>query len=99
MAFQSPLARPLTGRWRGALGTADGVETELVIAPDGTARWRRLPTGGWTHGEWDRETRVITFIWSDETEWRGQYDPTGNAMLFEATVAGAEATILRRVFR
>jgi len=99
MAVQSPLARPLTGRWRGVLGTADGVETELVIAPDGTARWRRLPAGGWTYGEWDRETRVITFTWSDETEWRGQYDPTGNAMLFETTVTDSEATILRRIFR
>jgi len=99
MAFQSPLARPLTGHWQGSLGTADGVETELVIAPDGTARWRRLPEGAWTYGEWDRETRVITFTWSDETEWRGQYDPIGNAMLFEVTVADAEPTILRRVFR
>lgn len=99
MAVQSPLARPLTGHWRGPLGTDDGVETELVIAADGSARWRRLSRGSWTHGEWDRETRVITFTWSDETEWSGQYDPVGNAMLFEATVPGAQATILRRVFR
>jgi hypothetical protein len=99
MAFQSPLARPLTGKWRGALGTADGVETELVITPDGTARWRRLPSGGWTYGEWDREMRAITFTWADETEWRGHYDPIGNAMLFEVTVTDAEPTILRRVFR
>jgi len=99
MAFQSPLARPLTGRWRGILGTSDGAETELVITPDGTARWRRLPAGAWTYGEWDREMRVITFTWSDETEWQAQYDPVGNAMLFETTVAGAEATILRRIFR
>jgi hypothetical protein len=99
MAVQSPLARPLTGHWRGPLGTDDGVETELVIAADGSARWRRLPRGAWTHGEWDREMRVITFTWSDETEWRGQYDPVGNAMLFELTVPDAQATILRRVFR
>jgi len=99
MAFQSALARPLTGHWRGSLGTEDGVETELVIEADGSARWRRLPGGAWTYGEWDRETRVITFTWSDETEWRGQYDPVGNAMLFELTVPDAGPTILRRVFR
>lgn len=99
MAVQIPLARPLTGQWRGPLGTADGVETELIIAADGSARWRRLPEGGWTYGEWDRETRVITFTWSDESEWQGQYDPIGNAMLFELTVADASPTILRRVFR
>lgn len=99
MAIQSALARPLTGQWRGALGTEDGVETQLVIAPDGSARWRRLPSGAWTYGEWDREMRVITFTWSDESEWRGQYDPIGNAMLFEQTVAAAHPTILRRIFR
>lgn len=99
MAIQDVLARPLTGRWRGSLGTPDGEETELVISPDGTARWRRLPAGAWAYGEWDREMRVITFTWSDESEWRGQYDPVGNAMLFEVTVPDAEPTILRRVFR
>lgn len=99
MAVQLPLARPLTGQWRGPLGTDDGVETRLVIGPDGSARWRRLPSGAWTYGEWDREMRVITFTWSDESEWRGQYDPVGNAMLFEQTVPGGQPTILRRVFR
>jgi len=99
MATQLPLARPLTGRWRGPLGTDDGVETELEIYASGTARWRRLPGGRWTSGEWDRETRVVTFTWSDESEWRGQYDPVGNAMLMETTVAQAQPTILRRVFR
>lgn len=99
MAIQSALARPLTGRWRGPLGTPDGDEAELVIAPDGTARWHRFPGGGWSYGEWDREMRVITFTWSDETEWRGQYDPIGNAMLFETTLPDAGPTILRRVFR
>ena len=65
----------------------------------GSARWRRLPSGAWTYGEWDREMRIITFTWSDESEWRGQYDPVGNAMLFEQTVPDAQPTILRRVFR
>jgi hypothetical protein len=99
MAVQSALARPLTGRWRGPLGTDDGVEAELVIFADGTARWRRLPEGRWTGGEWDREMRAVTFTWADESEWRGQYDPIGNAMLYEVTVLNSQPTILRRIFR
>lgn len=99
MAVQSALARPLTGRWRGPLGTDDGAESELVISADGTARWRRLPDGRWTYGEWDREMRAVTFTWADESEWRGQYDPVGNAMLFELTVPESQPTILRRVYR
>jgi hypothetical protein len=99
MALQSELARPLTGRWRGPLGTSDGAEIELVIYAAGTARWRRLSGGGWHAGEWDREMRVIVFTWQDESEWRSQYDPVGNAMLFESTVEGAQSTILRRVLR
>lgn len=99
MAVQSALARPLTGRWRGPLGTDDGAEAELVIFADGTARWRRLPEGRWTGGEWDREMRAVTFTWADESEWRGQYDPIGNAMLYELTVPESQPTILRRIFR
>jgi hypothetical protein len=99
MAVQSALARPLTGRWRGPLGTDDGAESELVISADGTARWRRLPGGRWTYGEWDREMRAVTFTWADESEWRGQYDPVGNAMLFELTVPESQPTILRRIYR
>lgn len=99
MALQSPLARPLTGRWQGPLGTDDGAQIELVIYASGTARWHRLPEGRWESGEWDREMRVIVFTWEDESEWRSQYDPIGNAMLFEVTLEGAEPTILRRVFR
>lgn len=99
MAMQSALARPLTGHWTGPLGTTEGTRAELVIFASGTARWRRLPTGRWADGEWDRETRLITFTWADSTEWRGQYDPVGNAILFEQTVDGAGSTILRRFFR
>ena len=99
MAVQSPLARPLTGLWSGPLGTEDGALAELSISASGTARWRSLPAGRWADGEWDRETRLITFTWADSTEWRGQYDPVGNAILFEQTVAGAGTTILRRIFR
>lgn len=99
MAEQSALARPLTGRWRGPLGTDDGAEVDLIIYADGTARWRRRSRGAWTQGEWDRDMRVITFTWSDESDWRGQYDPVGNAILFEHTVPEAGTTILRKVFR
>lgn len=99
MSPQSPLARPLTGRWQGLLGTADGVNIELLIRADGTARWRRLPDGRWIEGEWDRETRIITFTWVDESEWRGHYDPHGNAILFERTLPEAGTSILRRAFR
>lgn len=99
MAPQSFLARPLDGRWLGPLGTPDGAELELVILLGGRARWRRVTGGGWTEGEWDRASRVITFVWPDETEWTGQYDPIGNALLLEQTVDGAGSTILRRAFR
>jgi hypothetical protein len=99
MSTQSPLARPLTGRWQGTLGTPEGVSIELLIRTDGTARWRRLPDGRWSDGEWDRETRIITFTWVDESEWRGHYDPVGNAILFERTLPDAETSILRRAFR
>lgn len=97
MAMQSPLARPLNGRWTGPLGAAR--DAELIILASGIARWRALPNGRWMDGEWDRETRVITFTWADSTEWHGQYDPVGNAILFERTVEGGESTILRRFFR
>jgi hypothetical protein len=99
MATQSPLARPLTGRWQGSLGTEDGATIELIIREDGIARWRSLPEGRWRDGEWDRETRVVTFTWSDESEWQGHYDPIGNAILFEQTLTDAGTSILRRVFR
>jgi len=75
-----------------------GLTSRLSTWDRNATRWS-LPAGAWTYGEWDREMRVITFTWSDETEWQAQYDPVGNAMLFETTVAGAEATILRRIFR
>lgn len=101
MAELPPLARPVTGRWTGPLGNAASTDIELQIFANGTARWRTMPSGGWTSGEWDRETRVLTFTWhdADKSEWSGQYDPIGNAILFEQTVPGTSTTILRRAFR
>ena len=101
MSSQRVLARPLTGRWVGELGTPDGAEAELRLAPTGTARWHVLPDGPWTEGEWERQTRIITFTWagSDTIPWVGHYDVEGNVILFERTVPNSRATIFHRVFR
>lgn len=100
MSAQKALARPLTGRWVGDLGTPEQVEAELVITPGGVAQWRQLPAGNWVAGEWERQTRVITFTWAaDSTDWVGHYDVEGNAILFEKTLPGSRAAIFRRVFR
>jgi len=101
MSSQGVLARPLTGRWVGGLGTPDGVEAELRLAPNGTARWHRLPGGAWTDGEWERQTRIITFTWAgtDTIPWVGHYDVEGNVILFQRTVPDSRATIFYRVFR
>lgn len=101
MAVQSALARPVTGRWTGTMGTVDGAAMEIQVFASGVARWRVLPSGPWTDGEWERNMRFVSFIWADDeaTEWTAQYDPTGNALLFEQTGAETEATVLRRIFR
>jgi hypothetical protein len=101
MSSQGVLARPLTGRWVGGLGTPDEAEAELRLAPSGTARWHRLPSGPWTEGEWERQTRIITFTWagSDTIPWVGHYDVEGNVILFERTVPDSRATMFQRVFR
>lgn len=101
MSKQSALARPLDGRWEGPLGTPDDQRVELETFGNGVARWRAVPDGSWTVGEWDRAFRIITFTWQDrnQTEWQAQYDPIGNALLFERTVPHGGTTILRRVYR
>lgn len=99
MSEQARLARPLRGEWIGStLGSASRIV--LILRDDGTARWRQLPNGSWTDGEWDRFTRVITFTWlPDSTEWTARYDPGGNSLLFDETIPGEGTVILRRVFR
>jgi hypothetical protein len=101
MASQQALARPLTGRWVGDLGTADGALAELLLAVNGTARWHRLPDGTWTDGEWERQTRIITFTWAgaDTIPWVAHYDVEGNALLFDHTVPGSHTAIFKRLFR
>jgi hypothetical protein len=100
MSQQGPLARPLTGRWRGELGTAITTPAELLIYPGGVARWRTLPEGQWQEGEWERQSRIITFSWPKQsTDWVGHYDVEGNTIVFENTVPGSGPAIFRRVFR
>lgn len=100
MSRQPALARPLTGRWVGELGTADGTAAELLVLPGGVARWRGLSGGSWAHGEWERQSRVITFVWAaDSTDWVGHYDVDGNAIVFAHTVPGSRTAIFRRAFR
>lgn len=101
MSSQQVLARPLTGRWVGDLGTSDGAQAELLLRPNGTARWHPLPEGPWTEGEWERQTRIINFTWAgaDSVSWVGHYDVEGNALLFDHTVPGSRTAIFRRVFR
>ena len=85
MAEQDLLARPMFGRWIGS-GFSSNRRIELYLERGGVARWRRLPGGGWTRGEWERRSRTITFTWlPDSTVWTGQHDPLGSALLFEAT--------------
>jgi hypothetical protein len=98
MAPQPPLARPLNGRWLGELATGDRPAAEIVVFDNNTAQWRRVGDQKWIRGDWERATRVVTFTWSDNTEWTGQYDPIGNAILFEQTVAESSASVFRRTF-
>ncbi|MGD2134681.1 MAG: hypothetical protein PVF27_00920 [Gemmatimonadales bacterium] len=99
MAPQDVLARPLDGRWRGStLGS--GVTVELRMLRGGIASWREVPGGAWIAGEWDRDSRVITFTWlPDSVVWTGRYDPGGNALLFEETDLQGGTVILHRAYR
>jgi len=99
MSAQSVLARPLVGRWSGPLGDENETDIEMRLLLGGRAYWRPVGTATWTEGEWERESRLVTFIWLDETQWRGQYDPIGNNLLLEQTVEGGHGSILRRAFR
>lgn len=100
MSEQDALARPLEGRWLGAPSRWTDQQVELIMNRGGTARWRRAPGGAWVQGEWDRVTRLLRFTWlPDSTVWSGQYDPAGNAVLFEEGPADGGTVVLRRVFR
>jgi hypothetical protein len=106
MSRQSALARPITGRWIGPLGSSGETRLELEIFSTGMVRWRTVPGAGWTVGEWDRQFRQITFEWGEEAhveeeqvQWIAQYYAVGNALLLETTIPDADLTILRRVLR
>ena len=99
MAEQDPLARPMFGTWRGS-EISSGRRIELWLGRGGVARWRQLPGGGWTGGEWDRSSRTIQFTWlPDSTVWTAQYDPPGGALLFEEMPPESGMVVLRHVYR
>jgi hypothetical protein len=100
MAEQSRAARPLWGLWRGSpIGKSDEV-IELVMRRGGTALYRVAPSREWLTGEWNRATRMISFTWeADSTEWVGQFDPGGAALLFDSTYAESGTVVLRKVYR
>ena len=99
MAAQDPLARPMFGTWRGS-EIASGRRIEVWLGRGGVARWRQLPGGGWTGGEWDRSSRTIRFTWlPDSTVWTAQYDPPGGALLFEEMTPETGMVVLRHVYR
>jgi hypothetical protein len=99
MSRQDPLARPLEGRWLGSATIGDD-PIDLRMFRGGTAVWRSRPTQQWIDGEWDRVTRFIAFTWfPDSVQWKAQFDPAHNTLLFEETYEGSGPVFLRRVFR
>jgi hypothetical protein len=97
MAHQGPLARPLDGEWRGAWDPTRMLR--LHLDRGGTAQYRIDPATNWTSGEWDRSSRTIQFTWlPDSTVWTGQYDPGGNALLFDS-LPNHGTLFLHRAFR
>ena len=100
MSAQTPLARPIGGRWLGELGMGDRPAAELMVdRVENTAAWRKVGDQKWIRGEFERSTRTVTFTWADNTEWTGQYDPIANTILFEQTVPESSASVFRRTFR
>ena len=97
MAHQDTLARPLDGVWRGSWDEQSTIRLHLYKG--GVAQFRVDPGSHWTQGEWDRASRTIQFTWlPDSTVWVGQYDPGGNALLFDS-LPGHGTLFLHRAFR
>ena len=93
MAPQDHLARPLHGNWRGG-----GIN--LWMGRGGVTRWRPADGGSWQDGEWERRTRIISFLWlPDSLEWTAQYDPPGAALLFSEMESRTSPVVLRKAFR
>ena len=100
MSPQLTLARPLTGRWVATLETDSLRRMQLELFRGGGARWREIPGGAWHEGEWNRQSRIISFLWlPDSLTWTGQFDPRGNALLFSELDEGTGTVIFRKRYR
>ena len=100
MSQQDRMARPIWGFWRGSPIGRNDERIELHLYRGGVARYRQLPGGAWQNGEWDRNTRMLSFRWeADSTEWEGQYDPAGATLLFDSTYTESGTVFLRKVYR
>lgn len=106
MSHQPISARPIHGGQLGTWGswvasTADGASLLLEMTRSGgRARWRHIPGGSWTVGEWEKDARTIRFEWEpDSTTWVAQYDAVGHQLIFEQTEPGTSVTIFRRYYR
>lgn len=99
MTRQSPLARPINGRWIGS-PAGDGSVVQLEMGRGGVARWRHASAREWVQGEWTRRSRIIEFTWMpDSTMWVGRYDPFGEALLFDEIYEGGGTAVLRKYYR
>jgi hypothetical protein len=97
MSPQDLLARPLHGTWYSDLG--DGNRIILYLQRGGPARWRIVPGGSWTVGEWERQARSMMFTWMpDSIVWQGFYDAP-RALILEEDVSPSGLTIFRRLIR
>jgi hypothetical protein len=97
MSAQDRLARPLHGTWYADAG--DGRRILLYLQRGGPARWRMVPGGSWTAGEWDRQARSLSFTWEpDSVMWQGFYDAP-QALILEEDASASGLSIFRRLIR
>jgi hypothetical protein len=97
MSAQDRLARPLHGTWYADAG--DGRRILLYLQRGGPARWRMVPGGSWTIGEWDRQARSLMFTWEpDSVVWQGFYDAP-RALILEEDASASGLSIFRRMIR
>jgi hypothetical protein len=97
MSPQDLLARPMHGTWYSDLG--DGRRMIIYVQRGGPARWRMVPGGSWTVGEWERQARSLTFTWEpDSIVWQGYYDAP-RALILEEDASPSGLSIFRRIIR